>query len=119
MPLSNGGEDGGQTTVTGGLGGYEYFSPDEVVSQVENQIGAQGMRIDRELFGRFEDAARADATLAELVATQKWEAATRHVIDELFDKPSEFYTLEKLRNAAGPARCRLRGRAQLCRQCRA
>ncbi len=101
MPLSNGGDNGVQTTVTGGLVGYEHFDPDEVVSRVETQIGAQGMRIDRELFGRFEDTARADTTLSELVAAKNWEAATRHVIEELFDKPNEFYTLEKLRNAAG------------------
>lgn len=102
MPLASGGDDGGgSSTVTGGLGSYEHFDPDDVVSQVETQIGAQGMRIDRELFGRFEDAARADTKLAELVATQNWEAATRHVIEEIFDKPKEFYTLEKLRNAAG------------------
>lgn len=102
MPLKAGdGDGGGDTTVTGGLGSYEHFDPDDVVSQVETQIGVQGMRIDRELFGKFEDAARADTKLAELVAAQNWEAATRHVIEELFDKPSEFYTLEKLRNAAG------------------
>lgn len=98
MPLSSGGDN---STATGGIGSYEHFDPDDVVSQVETQIGAQGMRIDRELFGRFEDAARADTKLAELVAAQNWEAATRHVIEEIFDKPNEFYTLEKLRNAAG------------------
>jgi len=59
------------------------------------------MRIDRELFGRFEDQARADTKLAELVTQQNWEAATRHVIEELFDKPNEFFSLEKLRTAAG------------------
>lgn len=102
MPLSRGGDDGGgNSNVTGSLGSYEHFDPDDVVSQVETQIGAQGMRIDRELFGRFEDAARADTKLAELVTAQNWEAATRHVIEEIFDKPNEFYTLEKLRNAAG------------------
>lgn len=102
MPLKAGGDDdGGSSTVTGGIGGYEHFDPDTVVTQVETQIGAQGMRIDRELFGKFEDAARADTKLAEFVAAQNWEAATRHVIEELFDKPSEFYTLEKLRTASG------------------
>ncbi|MCZ8036354.1 MAG: DEAD/DEAH box helicase family protein [Novosphingobium sp.] len=102
MPRSTGVDDGdGQTTVTGGVGTYEHFDPDDIVTQVEQQIGAEGMRIDRELFGRFEDAARADATLSDLVATQNWEAATRHVIEEIFDKPNEFYTLEKLRRAAG------------------
>jgi len=102
MPLSTGGDGGDRpTTVTGGIGTYEHFDPDDVVSQVETQIGNDGMRIDRELFGKFEDAARSDTTLANLVAAQNWEAATRHVIEEIFDKPSEFYTLEKLRNAAG------------------
>jgi len=102
MPLSTGGDGGdGQTTVTGGIGIYEHFDPDDVVSQVETQIGNDGMRIDRELFRKFEDAARSDRTLADLVAAQNWEAATRHVIEEIFDKPSEFYTLEKLRRAAG------------------
>ncbi len=102
MPLSTGGDGGeGQTTVMGGIGTYEHFDPDDVVSQVEKQIGADGMRIDRELFRKFEAEARADTTLAELVAAQNWEGATRHVIEELFDKPSEFYTLEKLRKAAG------------------
>lgn len=102
MPLFTGGDGGeGQTTVTGGIGTYEHFDPDDVVSQVETQIGKDGMRIDRELFRRFEDAARSDTTLAVLVAAENWEAATRHVIEEIFDKPSEFYTLEKLRNAAG------------------
>jgi type I restriction enzyme R subunit len=102
LPLLTGGDDGPVTAaVTGGVGTYEHFDPDDVVSQVETQIGKEGMRIDRELFGKFEDAARADPALAELVAKQNWEAATRHVIEEIFDKPREFYSLEKLRKAAG------------------
>jgi type I restriction enzyme R subunit len=102
MPRSTGGDgENGRTSVTGGTGTYEHFDPDDVVSQVETQIGKDGMRIDRELFGRFEEAARADATLAGLVAAQNWDGATRHVVEEIFDKPSEFYTLEKLRRAAG------------------
>ena len=102
LPLSNGnGGGGGSGTVTDGVGVYEHFGPDHVVSTVETQIGDDGMRVDRELFRKFETAARADAKLSELVLAQDWEAASRHVIEELFDKPSEFYNLEKLRNAAG------------------
>ncbi|WP_217646878.1 DEAD/DEAH box helicase family protein [Loktanella salsilacus] len=102
MPLSTGVDDRKRlANVTGGLGTYEHFDPDDVVSQIETQIGKDGMRIDRELFGKFEDAVRADATLSDLVAAQNWEAATRHVIEEIFDKPNEFYTLEKLRRAVG------------------
>ena len=102
VPLHNGGEGGvGSGTVTGSVGVYEHFEPDHVVSTVETQVGEDGMRVDRELFRKFETAARADAKLCELVAAQDWDAASRHVIEELFNKPSEFYTLEKLRNAAG------------------
>lgn len=102
VPLSNGnGGGGGSGTVTDGVGVYEHFGPDHVVSTVETQIGEDGMRVDRELFRKFEAAARADAKLSELVLAQDWDAASRHVIEELFDKPSEFYNLEKLRNAAG------------------
>lgn len=93
-------QEGFDSTVAG-RGIYEHFDPDDVVSQVEQQIGLDGMRIDRELFRKFEETARTDERLAELVEQQNWEAATRHVIEELFDKPTEFYTLEKLRNAAG------------------
>ncbi|KAB2883293.1 MAG: DEAD/DEAH box helicase [Albidovulum sp.] len=102
MPLNTGGDgQSRQQTGQSGPGTFEHFDPDDVVSQVETQIGADGMRIDRELFRRFEDAARADTTLADLVAQQNWEAATRRVIEELFDKPNEFFNLEKLRKAAG------------------
>lgn len=102
MPLATGGDDQGRKIVVpGGIGGYEHFDPDEVVSQHEQQIGLDGMRIDRELFRKFEDVARSDAKLSELVAQQNWEGATRHVLEEIFDKPNEFYNLDRLRKAAG------------------
>ena len=102
MAASTGAASTASTTTTGGpLGSYEHFDPDEVVSQMEQQVGAQGMRIDRELFGKFEDQMRSDVTLAELVERQSWEAATRHVIEEIFDKPNDYFNLEKLRRAAG------------------
>lgn len=102
VPLSSGGA--GQwddTAQAGGRGMYEHFDPDEVVSQVEQQIGPEGMRVDRELFRKFENHARADTKLADLVERQNWEAATRHVIEELFDKPDDYFNLERLRRAAG------------------
>jgi type I restriction enzyme, R subunit len=59
------------------------------------------MRVDREMYQRFEAAAQADETLASLVEEQNWDAATRRVIEHLFDKPDEYYNLDKLRRAAG------------------
>jgi type I restriction enzyme R subunit len=45
--------------------------------------------------------ARADKVLADMVEQQNWEAAVRRVIEELFDKPNEFFSLDRLRRAAG------------------
>ena len=101
MPLSNGGDSPSSNGPTGGMTTYEHFDPDDVVSQLEHQVGLDGMRIDRELFRKFEDQARSDPKLAQLVEQQNWEAATRHVIEELFDKPTEYFNLERLRRAAG------------------
>lgn len=99
MPLSTGEEDGG--TATGTASSYEFFEPDQVVYHVEQQIGPEGMRVDRELFQKFEQIARSDKLLKELVEQHNWEAASRRVIEELFDKPDDYFNLERLRNAAG------------------
>lgn len=99
MPLTTGG--GATTTTTSAAAIFEFLEADQVVLQVEQQIGPDGMRVDRELFKKFEDMARSDKRLAELVEQQNWETATRHVIEELFEKPDEFFNLERLRRAAG------------------
>lgn len=98
MPLSTGSPSGG---MTGATSTYEFFEPDQVVYQAEQQVGPEGMRIDRELFQKFEQVARSDKQLTELVEQQNWEAASRRVIEELFDKPDEYFNLERLRAAAG------------------
>lgn len=97
QPFSSGGFESPKQ----GFRGFETFQPDAIASQQEQQIGLAGMRVDRELFQKFEDLARADETLAAMVEQQNWEAAVRRVMDHLFDKPDEFFTLDKLRRATG------------------
>ncbi|MER9069589.1 DEAD/DEAH box helicase family protein [Mesorhizobium sp. M0902] len=98
VPMSTGGEVRG---TNGTLSTFEFLEPDQVVYQVEQQIGPEGMRVDRELFQKFEHVVRSDSRLRELVEHQNWEAASRRVIEELFDKPDEYFNLERLRHAAG------------------
>ena len=80
---------------------FETSLPDAVLSQAEQQIGLSGMRIDRELFQKFEDLARADKVLGDMVEQQNWEAAVRRVIEELFEKPDDFFSLDRLRRSTG------------------
>lgn len=81
--------------------GFETAQPDAITVQTEQQIGLEGMRVDREFFQKFESTIRQDDALAELVEQQNWEAAVRRVIENVFDRPDEFFSLDKLRRAAG------------------
>lgn len=84
-----------------GFKGFETFQPDAIASQDEQQIGLEGMRIDREFFQKFEEAVRQDVALAAMVEEQNWEAAARRVVEQVFDKPDDYFSLDKLRRAAG------------------
>ena len=97
QPYSGGGLESPKSTFKG----FETFQPDAIASQQEQQIGLAGMRVDRELFQKFEDMARADEALAAMVEQQNWEAAIRRVMEELFDKPDDYFNLDKLRRATG------------------
>ncbi|WP_292083456.1 MULTISPECIES: DEAD/DEAH box helicase family protein [unclassified Brevundimonas] len=81
--------------------GFETARPDAIVLQTEQQIGSEGMRVDREFFQKFESTIREDAALADLVEQENWDAAVSLVVKTVFDKPNEFFNLDKLRRASG------------------
>jgi type I restriction enzyme R subunit len=81
-------------------GGYEHLGGDIIASIQEETIGLEGMKIDRMLFKKFEDSVRDNETVAASIEAGDWEHAISYVQREVFDKPTEFYTLEKLRQAA-------------------
>ena len=78
---------------------FTYLGEDELYSLREEQIGTAGMKIDRMFFNRFADDAKGDETLREAVENEAWDKAQDYVRAEIFDKPEEYYTLEKLREA--------------------
>jgi type I restriction enzyme R subunit len=51
-------------------------------------------------FSRFETTVRENPIIAASVEAGDWNRVIDYVNREVFDKPSEFYTLEKLRKAA-------------------
>lgn len=81
--------------------GYEYGGTDLIASFGETQIGEEGMKIDRMFFEKFEDRVKGDATLKEQIDAEQWDKAMEYVHSHLFDKPEEYFNLEKLRRAAG------------------
>jgi type I restriction enzyme R subunit len=101
LPRPGAGEgDGGGTTIGPG-GEYIHTGNDSIAHFAEEPVGAQGMKIDRIFFEGFENAVKANADLQRQVENAQWDQAIDYVTHHLLDKPTEYYTLDKLRRAAG------------------
>ena len=81
-------------------GTYEHLGADIIASVREETIGYEGMKVDRMLFEKFGDTVRKDETLSDAVMAGQWDRVIDYVNREIFDKPEEYYTLKKLRQAA-------------------
>jgi len=92
------GGDNGGPVVVGGT--YEHVGEDIIASIREETIGLNGMKIDRMFFEKFEDTVRVNETIAKAVESGQWDRVIDYVNREVFDKPEEYYTLDKLRKAA-------------------
>jgi len=99
-PQGNGeGVDGGGGDGPAGIDGYEHLGRDILESIKEEAVGADGMKIDRMFFTRFEETVRGNDFIAQSVEAGQWDRVVDYVNREIFDKPSEYYTLDKLRRA--------------------
>jgi len=96
-PIKASGEDGG-----GGIDIDKYTSirPDPLLTVSEQQVGYGGMKVDRMLFQKFEDRIVMDDIIKKNVELENWEHVVSHIQNEIFDKPEEYFTLEKLQKAA-------------------
>jgi len=99
-PQGKGRDDGGGTgpVVVGGT--YEHLGADIIASIREQTIGFEGMKIDRMFFEKFEDTVRDNEIISTAVEAGQWDRVIDYVNREVFDKPEEYYTLDKLRKAA-------------------
>jgi type I restriction enzyme R subunit len=85
-------------------GAYVHTGADILATLQVQTIGPEGMRIDREFFVRFEDVVRQNPVVAAKVNAGEWQQAEDYVRREVLDKPTEFFTLDKLRHAAAADR---------------
>ena len=63
-------------------------------------VGKEGLRVDRELFGHFSKTVKQDQFVAQKVNQGDFETAEDYIRENIFDKPEEYFNMEKLRNAA-------------------
>jgi type I restriction enzyme R subunit len=104
LPRPAAGKDGGgkdlpQPPPPGGI--HISTLPDQLKNLQEAQIGYAGMKIDRMFFEKFEDKAKTDPVLQQKIEAEHWDQAVDYVVKELFDKPQDYFNLDKLRKAAG------------------
>lgn len=79
---------------------YTSYRPDPLAVLNEQQIGYEGMKVDRMLFSKFENRIVMDDVIKKNVELGNWEHVISHIQQEIFDKPEEYFNLEKLRKAA-------------------
>lgn len=93
-------DGGGDPVPVAYDGTYEHLGADILSSVREETIGYDGMKIDRMFFERFGGAVREDPVIAAAVEAGQWDRVIDYVNREVFDKPEEYYSLDKLRTAA-------------------
>jgi type I restriction enzyme, R subunit len=99
-----GGDEEGGTSGGGEIKGiYHNTSPDPLSAVLREPVGLEGMRIDREMYReRFAAqtlaAVSENPDLREAVEAENWPLVEHMIRETLFEKPEEFWNLEKLRH---------------------
>jgi type I restriction enzyme R subunit len=88
------------------IGKYIYTGNDEIKTVKTEQIGLDGMRIDREAFSQnFESKTKEELTknpdLIEALNEEEWDVIEEFVKTKIFNQPKEFWNQEKLQEAYG------------------
>lgn len=92
------------TDGTGGGGyttsdDYDSTNPDPLKSMIVSDVGVEGMKIDRMYFDKFEDVVKEDDQIKEMVQQNDFDAIEQYILSNIFEKPNEYYNINKLRNA--------------------
>lgn len=82
-----------------GQGGYTNVDPDPLAKYMETPVPVYGMKIDRKFYEQFEQKLKKDEVVREHYERGDIRAAEDYIRNKLFDKPEEFFNLDKLRKA--------------------
>jgi type I restriction enzyme R subunit len=75
--------------------------PDDLVQETIIYVGKEGMKIDRSLYPheQFEQVIKESETLQTIEKEQGIEGLEEYIKTEVFNKPSEYWNSEKIRNS--------------------
>jgi len=80
---------------------YEYHSDqvDRVIALEQTVIGTEGMKVDRMYFEKFEKTIIEHPAIKQKADEGKWDELIDYIEKNVFNKPEEYFTLEKLRQS--------------------
>lgn len=79
--------------------GYQYEDNDFITFVNEQKVDFSGMKVDRMFFQTFDETVKQDVEIVQLIDDGNFESAEAVLKEKYENKPSEFYTLEKLRKS--------------------
>jgi type I restriction enzyme R subunit len=79
--------------------GFTNVNPDPLKTLVETPVPVYGMKVDRKFFEKFEDKVKATPEVRDRYERGDIKGAEEIVVASLFNKPEDFFNLEKLRKA--------------------
>ncbi len=94
------GEGNGEGKVYVTPDNYDSTNPDPLKTMMVKEVGAEGMKIDRMYFDRFEETIKEDAAVQKMIEKRDLEAIEKYILQNVFDKPEDYYNLTKLQTAA-------------------
>ena len=90
-------------TGTGGGGAdideVNIFKPDPLKTFSETAVGLAGMKVDWKFFDKFESVVKNDPVVKQKYDQGDVKGAEEYVKTEIFDKPEDYFSLDKLRKS--------------------
>ena len=78
---------------------FKTFDPDAIKKISETPVGSEGMRVDREFWGKAKEEMYKDEELKQAVEAERWDAAVAIVRSKYDNKPELYMTLDKIRRS--------------------
>lgn len=94
LPVQTGMGEGGDSE---GVSPLEIFTRDKIKTLSKQDVGTEGMKVDRKLFARACETLQKDDELKTAVANKQWDRAVKITRDKYENKPDLFLTLDKIR----------------------
>jgi type I restriction enzyme R subunit len=97
LPPDTGGGGGGGGGIV--IDEVAIFTPDPLKTFSEKAVGLEGMKVDRKFFEKFEETVKNDSHIKEQYEKGNMVGIEEYVKSKIFDKPEDYFNLEKLRKS--------------------